>query len=477
VRQTPDPADHNVLPPAINGSVVVMNPQNGAILAMASYPSYNPSVWVGGISTANYTALTASGAQNNWAINSQLAPGSTFKLATATSALQTGLISTNTAYVDKGSYTAPGCTGPNCTLKDDVGDNANGAAYNVTSALTVSSDAFFYQIGAEYWDAQSQYGQDPIQTVAAQYGYGQPTGIDIPNESLGRVDSPAERLKLHAAAPTAFPNTAWYTGDNMELAFGQGGTVITPLQQAVAYSTFANGGTRYAPEVAAGVVGPDGTVVSKVAPKVTGHVTLTPTNYQAMLAGFEGVVSDPSGTGYGSFVGSGWNQASFVLGGKTGTASVNGQEPTSWFVGFGPNPNPQYVVVSEINEGGYGAQASAPVVRKIFDYLQANPVAPVALPPAPAAVNSTQPAQLPTTTTTTAPGSTTTTSPGSATTAPAPTATTAPAPAPTTTAPTTTTPGTAAGTGAAYKAKGRTTSVRTTAVRTPRARKAIRSGH
>ncbi len=446
VRQTPD-AVSNKLPPAINGAVVVMNPQTGAVLAMASFPSYNPSVWVGGISQANYAALTASGAQNNWAINSQLAPGSTFKLVTATSALQTGLITPTTAYVDNGGYTAPNCTGPNCTLKDDVGDNANGAAYNVSSALTVSSDAFFYQLGAEYWDAQSQYGKEPIQTTAAQYGYGQPTGIDIPNESVGRVDSPSVRVKLHQANPTAFPNTAWYTGDNMELAFGQGGTVITPLQEAVAYSTFANGGTRYAPEVGAGVVSPDGTVISKTMPKVTGHVDLSPTNYQAMLAGFEGVVSDPSGTGYGSFVGSGWNQAAFTLGGKTGTASVNGQEPTSWFVGFGPNPNPQYVVVSEINEGGYGAQASAPVVRKIFDYLAAHPVTAPALPPAAASVNASGAAPLPTTTTTTTPGSTTTTPGSTATTAPGSPTT----PSTTAGSPTTTAPGTASGTGAAYR--------------------------
>jgi penicillin-binding protein 2 len=457
VRQTPDAADNNALPPAINGSVVVMNPQTGAILAMASYPSYNPSVWVGGISQASYSAISSSGAQNNWAINSQLAPGSTFKLVTATSALQTGLITPATAYVDNGGYTAQNCTGPSCHLNDDVGDNANGAAYNVSSALTVSSDAFFYQIGAEYWDAKSQYGNDPIQTTAAQYGFGQPTGIDIPNEAIGRVDSLTERQKLHAAYPNGFPNTpTWYTGDNMELAFGQGGTVITPLQEAVAYSTFANGGTRYAPEVAAGVVSPDGKVVSTVAPKVTGHVDISPANYQAMLAGFEGVVANPSGTGYGSFVGQSgdpWNQASFTLGGKTGTASVNDAngnplEPTSWFVGFGPNPNPQYVVVSEINEGGYGAQASAPVVRKIFDYLAAHPVAPVALPPTSAAMNASGAAALPTTTTTTAPGSTTTTTaPGSTTT----TTTTAPGSTPTTA------PGTATGTGAAYRATTPTT--------------------
>jgi penicillin-binding protein 2 len=362
--------------------------------------------------------LQANQSLNNWAIDSQLAPGSTFKLVTATSALQTGLITPNYTFDDTGTYTAPGCSGgAGCTLKDDVGDSPAGDI-NVSQAITASSDTFFYNIGAMYWDARSQYGNDPIQTTAAQYGFGQPTGIDIPNEAIGRVDSKPERDKLYAADPTDFPNDTWYTGDNMELAFGQGGTVITPLQEAVAYSTFANwangSGTRYAPEVAAGVVSPDGKVVSTVAPKVTGHVDISPANYQAMLTGFEGVIT----TGTGSQVFAGWDQAAFTLGGKTGTASVgldahgNPQEPTSWFVAFGPNPNPQYVVVSEINEGGYGAQASAPVVRKIFDYLAAHPVAPVALPPTSAAMNASGPAALPTTTTTTAPGSTTTTDPG-----------------------------------------------------------------
>ncbi len=147
-RSTFDATD-NQYPPAISGAVVVMDPQNGAVLAMSSWPSYNPSVWTGGISDANYAALQASGAQNNNAIDAELAPGSTFKLVTATTALQSGLITPATSYLDTGSYTAPGCTGPNCTLKDDVGDGAPNVDYNVSEALTVSSDSFFYQIGAE----------------------------------------------------------------------------------------------------------------------------------------------------------------------------------------------------------------------------------------------------------------------------------------------------------------------------------------
>ena len=231
--------------------------------------------------------------------------------------------------------------------------------------------------------------------------------------------------------------------------------MIAPLQEAVAYATFANGGTRYAPEVAAGVVSPDGTVISKVAPE--GHRARGPVAHQ--LPGdarrLRGGRQRPERDRLWELRGAGWNEAAFTLGGKTGTASVNGQEPTSWFVGFGPNPNPQYVVVSEINEGGYGAQASAPVVRKIFDYLAAHPVAAPALPPASASVNSSGAAPLPTTTTTTTPGSTTTTAPGSTTTTPAPGSTTT-TPGSTTTpstgaGSTTTTTAPAPGTNAAYR--------------------------
>jgi penicillin-binding protein 2 len=377
------------------------------VLALSSYPNYDPNIWINGISTADYQALQASGAQNDYALDGLYAPGSTFKLVTATSALQSGLISPTTDFDDTGSYTAPNCTGPDCTLKDDIGDKPFGEI-NVTTALTVSSDAFFYAIGADYWDARSQYGNTPIQNQAAEYGYGMQSGIDLPNEDSGLVDSLAVRTKLHAQYPNGYPNApTWYTGDNMELAFGQGSTVVTPLQQAVAYSTFANGGTRYAPEVVAAVVSPEGKVVKRVAPKVTGKVAYAPQNYAAMLQGFEGVVNSQSGTAYTAFQGLNFPGG---LAGKTGTASVNGEEPTSWFVGFGPIADPQYVVVSVINQGGYGADASAPVVRQIFAYLAAHPVTAPGIPTSPPLVQQTKPIALPVTAPpTTSPGATTTT--------------------------------------------------------------------
>jgi penicillin-binding protein 2 len=413
-RHTPDVEDHNKLPPAINGAAIVMNPQNGQVLAMASYPTYNLNEWVGGISTANFAALQSTGAENNYAIQGAYTPGSTFKLITATADLQDGVYSPSRYYNDTGTFKVQNCTGGSCTFTDDPGDS--GGEYNLALALTVSSDSYFYNLGELFWEGRATYGADAIQNVAAQYGEGQSTGIDLPNEVVGRVDSQAERQKLHDGNPTAFPNTTWYTGDNVEMAFGQGATALTPIEQAVAYATFANGGTRYAPEVASEIVDPTtGKVVEQFAPKVTGHVNLPSSISEPILQGLEGVIQRPppnEGTAYTAFQGfpANWN-----LAGKTGTATNPGaDEPNSWFVAFGPNPNPQYVVLAVIDQGGYGAEAAAPLVRNIFDYILANPIAgvktpTVKVPPTSTAPVTNPPVGTPTTTTTTTKTSTSTT--------------------------------------------------------------------
>ena len=260
LRKTFDPACNNkagCFPGATGGAVVVMNPKTGAVYAASSYPSYNPAVWVGGISQADYSVLSDPLNNEpliNRAISGLYTPGSTFKLNTATAALQTGLFSPTTPYVDNGTYKTPGCQyeSTTCIFHNSVGDPPG--TYNVSGALTVSSDDFFYNLGYLFYAESAKYGVTPIQDTAASYSLGQLTGIDLPAEVKGRVDSQAVRVKLHAANPKAFPNTSWYTGENILMAFGQAGTYITPIQQAVAYSTFANGGTRYAPQVAAAVV-------------------------------------------------------------------------------------------------------------------------------------------------------------------------------------------------------------------------------
>jgi penicillin-binding protein 2 len=395
-RQSVDKRSGKV-PPAPNGAAIVMDPRSGAILAMASYPTYDLTQFVGGITQANLNGILGSGALNNYAISGLYTPGSTFKMITATAALQNGLISAGQYVNDTGTFTVPSCIagGAGCVFVDD---EAGGVGeVNLTGALTASSDYYFYNLGYLFAAQTTKYGKQPIQDVAAQYGLGQASGIDLLGGSVGRVDSAIERQKLHASAPKAFPNTSWYQGDNIEMAFGQGATAVTPLEMAIAYSTFLNGGTRYAPEVAAGLVSSSGELIRQYPPRVTGHVALTPAISDPILQGLLGVVQSPNGTAYETFKQyAHFNEATFSVGGKTGTASNSpGQEPNSWFVGFGPNPNPQYVVVCVIDQGGYGASAAAPVVAQTFNWLATNPVGPVKFPTASSPATATPPTTNP----------------------------------------------------------------------------------
>ncbi|MGH9066266.1 MAG: penicillin-binding protein 2, partial [Acidimicrobiales bacterium] len=429
------------------GAAVVLNPENGAILASASYPTYNPSVWVGGISGSAYKTLTAKSSQYpllNRVTQGLYTPGSTFKLATATAALKTGLITPSTPYNDTGTYHIPGkCTGK-CTYHDAGGEVLG--PLTVTGAIAKSSDDFFYNLGVKFYFQSPKYGPTPIQNTAHAYGLGQATGVKLPDEYNGRIDSPAERKKLHALAPKVYPKATWYPADNLEMAFGQGQTVVTPLQLANAYATFANGGTRYQPRVAAQVVSPAGKVVKASKPVVTGHVALSPADHQALLDGFVGAVQRTGGTAYNTF--KGFNFSKLDVAGKTGTATTGLPIPTALFVAFAGKDihHPQYVVAVVIEQAGYGAAGAAPVARQILQYLSDHPLAPVATPRPPASATVTPSAPTtttaPTTTSTTTPPATTTppttATPSPATTAPATTAT--PSPATTATTPATLTP-------------------------------------
>ncbi|WP_298212266.1 penicillin-binding protein 2 [Ferrimicrobium sp.] len=359
----------------VTGAAVVESVNDGSVLAMASYPTYQPSLWVGGISYANYAKLTAANSRDpllNRAISGVYTPGSTFKLATSSAALQDGLLSPTTIIDDTGHFVIPNCTGSFCSLHNSGGETLG--PIDISTAISASDDVFFYTLGYRFYTQQSKFGATPIQNMAAKYGWGSPTGIALPGEAAGMVDSPALRKKLHQLYPQAYPYDTWYVADQLEMSFGQGLTEITPLQMANAYATFANGGTRYVPRIAEGIVNGNGDLVKRFAPKVAGHVPLSPSVRAAILAGFEGVISNPLGTAHGIFLG--WPESSYTLAGKTGTASVHGEVPNAWFVAFGPEPSPKYVVVVVIKEGGFGDTGSAPVVRQIFQYLKDHPVAP-----------------------------------------------------------------------------------------------------
>ncbi len=397
----------------LSGAAVVEDVNNGQVLAMASYPTYDPSVWVGGISQAAYNQITSPSSGDpilNRAIDGLYTPGSTFKLATASAALSSGLISPYFYYDDTGVFNIPNCKpGTGLCSFHNAGYERLGPI-NITTALTASDDVFFYNLGYMFYANTNKYGKTPIQDMAAKYGFGSPTGINLPGEASGMVDSPQLRVALHQQYPTAYPYTSWYTADQIEMAFGQGETLVTPLQLANAYATFANGGTRYVPQIAVGIVNQAGKLVKRFQPQVVDHVQLSALDRSAMLAGFEGAIGNRLGTAYGTFIGFPLN--AYPLAGKTGTASVTGQEPDALFVAFGPLPTPKYVVAVVIGHAGYGATGAAPAAKAIFEYLMSHKIGnPVfSMPHIPAGATSYARYGV-ATTTTKVPASTTTTSP------------------------------------------------------------------
>lgn len=354
------------------GSAVVEDPNTGQILALATNPTYDPSQFVGGISQANYQALLNN--PNNplldRSIQGQYAPGSTFKLVTATAGLQNGLITPGSYFNDTGHI----------TIGNFVAHNDNGEAYgeiNLPQAITVSSDNFFNTIGLKLWYGRGQFGDDALQNVAKQYGLGAPTGIDLPNEAPGKIPTPESYVRDHQLDPAVFREASWFPGNSDQVAIGQDEVTVTPLQLATAYATFANGGKVMLPQLAMDAETPDGHVVKSFSSKVARSVNLQPDWRAAMLTGFRGAVNNPKGTAYGDFAGT--PLAKMDIAGKTGTAQVNApRQSTSVFTSFAPAANPQYVVDAFVEEAGYGASVAAPVVREIYDQLFNIPLQPVA---------------------------------------------------------------------------------------------------
>ena len=349
---------------APGGAVVVLDPRDGSVVAMASYPTFDPREFVDGISESRFRQLQDPAGYyplNDRAIQGLYAPGSTFKLVTGLAALQKGLISARDTLLDNGSIQVGN---PPRTFRNARGQ-VNGRI-DVAQALTVSSDVFFYEMGKNLWEGR-RFGQTTIQEVAGELGLGSATGIELPYEADGRIPSPETRRRLHDANPEAFPTRDWFTGDNMNLAVGQGEVAITPLQLATAYATFANGGTVYAPRVAGSILDADRQALRQVPVREVRRVQLPPAIRQPLLEGFKGVVSDPDGTAFGAFAGFPLSRLSVA--GKTGTAEVHGKQDTALFTAFAPADNPQYVVTVVMEESGFGAAAAAPVARRIFDGL------------------------------------------------------------------------------------------------------------
>src|SRR5581483_4307274 len=364
-------------PPAPAGAFVAMNPVNGEVYAMGSYPTFDPNIFTKPVPESVYQQLNNASSNYplfNRAIQSAYPTGSTFKGITSTAALQSGAWPLGETYDDTGVY------------QNGVGDtrhNAGHASYgvlNITEAIKVSSDDFFYNLGRLMNNDSPKGGA--LQQWARAFGIGRSTGVDLGGENSGILPSPEWRTKRdklelecergvgpfrghgkHATCGIA-DGRPWSVGDNENLAVGQGDLAATPLQLAVAYSAIENGGTVVRPHVGLEVDAPDGTLLQKIDPPPARHVHINPVYLDAIRQGLHEAASSPGGTSADVFAG--WPQGQYPVYGKTGTAQHLNQADQAWYVCFVPDKTRPILVVVTVEQGGFGAQAAAPAARQIL---------------------------------------------------------------------------------------------------------------
>jgi penicillin-binding protein 2 len=371
---------------ADSGAVVVLEADTGRVVAMASQPTYDPEVWVGGISDDELARLYSEAAGTpllGRATQGQFAPGSTWKPFMTAGALSNGY-STDTRL--------------NCSSAFRVGNrdfrNYESGAYGFIGfdkALEVSCNTFFYRVGFDYWqrfgsDEDDVDAFDPLVEEAKDFGFGKRTGIDLPGEAAGRIadrkwkldyyrsmkdfycgisekpqDSETSDFVYKFAYEFCLEGYKYRAGDAANFAIGQGDTIVTPLQLARAYGALANGGTLYAPRVAKAVVGPDGSVVQRIPPKKVGSVDLP----QGTLGYIDTALKNVTRQGTMAWRMGGFPLDEVEIRSKTGSAEVYGKQSTSWVASYSED----YVVVMMVSQGGTGSGTSGPAVRAIWETL------------------------------------------------------------------------------------------------------------
>ncbi|HEX2053325.1 MAG TPA: penicillin-binding protein 2 [Actinomycetota bacterium] len=340
------------------GGAVVMDPRNGEILAMASFPDYDPGAFVGGISQAEYDVLTNDPALPllNRAIQVSFPPGSTFKPVTAAAALETGVAAPNQRYACPGSLRIADRTFRNWKTSDS-------GMLTFNQSMADSCDTVFYRWGEEFYRTFRSNRTEVLQDYARRFGFGSKTGIEIPFEKAGRVPDEGWLKAVNKQRPDAFPYATWLPGYTINMSIGQGDVLATPLQLANAYAAIANGGKLHRPHLAKGLI--DGTGEQPI-PKDGSDsrtVPINPATLQALRSSLEAVTT--VGTAASTFVNSPLN--AIGVAGKTGTAEFAGKQPHAWFAAYAPARDPQYVVAVMLEEGGHGGETAAPIARRIFE--------------------------------------------------------------------------------------------------------------
>lgn len=344
---------------AKGGAAVALDIKTGEVLAMASLPTYDPEVFLGGISKRNWAKLNAKQSEfplTNRAIMGQYPAASTYKAVTGLAGLEYGITTAGTGYVCKGKWVGMGAQWKKYCWKH------SGHGYETfMQGVRDSCDTVFYEIGYAFYKDKGE----KLQKFSRRFGFGAKSGIDLPGEAEGRVPD----AKWKAAYNENYPEyRQWLPGDTVNMAIGQGDILVTPLQIVDAYAGIANGGKVMEPHVMKQVLGQDGKPVLK-AKSTVAFDTRTKKNNLATMKTALVSVTEPGGTGAGAFVG-----FPVRVAGKTGTAQVAGKDDYAWFVGFAPADNPRYAVVVAVEQGGHGGSVAGPAARQILGALLDLPV-------------------------------------------------------------------------------------------------------
>lgn len=394
-NEVDDPSDPEVKGAARTGAAVVMNAETGAVVAAASNPGYNPEVWSGGVSAKQLETLTDEGQGvplTNKLIQSVWPPASTFKAISMPVAFTQGL-DPDVKY--------------SCPARVKVGDryfrNFESKAHGdltLQQIMEISCDTAFYRWSFRTWRAlgglEAKDVQDPYADIARGFGLGSKTGVDLPNESAGRIPDRDWKLNYWQSTKDAaceraekneYPEAKsakrkkelrgydeehclrgyqYRGGDAVNFSIGQGDVSTTPLQMAVVYAAIANGGNTIEPRIAAEALNQDGSVAERYSTKVRNRVELEPDDLKIVREGLESVVS--RGTAAWAF--RDWDNDRYPLAGKTGTAEVDGESSTSWFVSYDAGKDSKYVVLVVMGDSGTGSEYAAPVSASIWQALK-----------------------------------------------------------------------------------------------------------
>ena len=384
--------------PSSAGAAVVLNVEDGSVLAMASYPSFDPREFVGGLSDeyAQYLYHDEDVPQPtiNRAIQGRYPPGSVYKTVTGAAFVEAGLTTPDRQLPCPPSYEQGGIVFNNWNPFDE-------GEMGLATALLRSCDTYFYDLAYEQWlredrqleaadrDLSQAEIDEIVPEVAHRFGFGSPLGIDLPSESGGYVPTReskfdswlrtrdrdcrlADELEEGTYGQAVSEDRCrfggrWRGGDAINTSIGQGETQTTPLQVAMSYLALANGGEVLRPHLGRAIVSPDGEVVEEFEREVISTLDLDDATMAAIHDGLVRVVHDDEGTGSDPF--EGFPLDEYPIAGKTGTAEQQPRVPYAWFAAYAPADDPQYVVVVAVEEGGGGSQTAAPIVRGIYEHL------------------------------------------------------------------------------------------------------------